>query len=318
MLRYLLEKILSALFVLWAAFTASFGLLYVLPSDAVAIKVQGLEHATVDPIEVQQLRAQFGLDGPWWQQYLRLLWHALHGNLGISVQTGAPVADMVGHALPNTASIAVAGLVLAVVFGTALALAAAYAEWKPLRRALLQTPAMAISVPPFWLGLMLIHLVSFRWRVLPAFGDQGLRSVVLPAITIAVPTAAVIAQVLGRSLRTAMAAPYADTARAKGASRARVVLRHAFRNATMPAITTTGLIAGSLLVETVTVETVFSRAGIGRLTATAVANQDVPVVLGVVLFAAFVFVLVNLLVDLVHPLVDPRVVSRSRLREMEA
>ncbi len=211
MVRYLLGRAAAAVFVLWAAFTLSFGMLYLLPGNPVDIKVGGLEQAAADPAQVEKLRAQLGLDGPWWQQYGQALWRALHGDFGTSIQTGAPVTKMILDALPSTLSITSAGLALALVLGSGIALTATYTRWRPIRRMLLSVPALTISFPPFWVGLMLIHLVAFQWRALPSIGNRGFSSIVLPAITIALPTSALIAQVLAKSLRSAMAAPYIDT-----------------------------------------------------------------------------------------------------------
>ncbi len=176
-----------------------------------------------------------------------------------------------------------------------------------MRTLLLALPPLGVSLPTFWVGLLLIQFFSFRISIFPALGNEGLASLVLPSVTLAVPVSASIAQVLARGLRTALAEPYVETARAKGASRARVHLRHAFRNATIPALTIVGVIVGNLLAGAVVVETVFSRVGIGRLTVTAVNGQDIPLVQGLVLLAAAVFVATNLVVDLLYPVVDPRI-----------
>ncbi|MEU8344327.1 ABC transporter permease [Spirillospora sp. NPDC048832] len=171
-----------------------------------------------------------------------------------------------------------------------------------------------MSVPGFWAGLMLLQVFSFKARLFPAFGEGGPRGLVLPAVTLAIPTGAVIAQVLSKSLLTALDEPYVQTARAKGAGRARIHLRHALRNASLPALTIVGLLVGQLMAHAVVVETVFSRNGLGRVTASAVTAQDIPVVQGVVVFGALVFVLANLAVDLIYPLLDPRIVVAGTSR----
>jgi peptide/nickel transport system permease protein len=194
---------------------------------------------------------------------------------------------------------------------------ATYTGQRWLRQLLLSLPPLGVSVPAFWVGLMLVELFSFRRHWFPAFGNDGLRGLVLPAVTLAVPTGALVAQVLAKSLFTALAEPYIDTARAKGAGRVRIHLRHALRNASLPALTIVGLLCGQLLANSVVIETVFSRNGLGRVTAAAVTVQDIPLVQGVVVFGALIFVLVNLLVDLVYPLLDPRiVVATTRQRSL--
>ncbi|MFE3197743.1 ABC transporter permease [Embleya sp. NPDC059237] len=303
---YLLRRLLQAVVVLWAAFTVSFVVLYLLPGDSLSIKLGGLE-GTATQAQVDAVRAEYGLDDPLYVQYAHALGDALGGDLGRSAQTGAPVVRTITDALPQTLALTGCAMVLAVLGGGAVALAATFTRVRALRQVLLSLPAIGISMPGFWVGLLLVQVVSFQWGLLPAMGNEGFESLVLPAITMALPAGAMIAQVLAKSLSTALAEPYVETARAKGAGRVRIHLRHALRNASLPALTLAAVVAGNLLMESVVVETVFSRAGVGRLTAAAVDTQDLAVVQGVVLLAAAVFVVVALVVDLLYPLLDPRV-----------
>ncbi|WP_432544028.1 ABC transporter permease [Kineococcus sp. SYSU DK002] len=310
MTGYVLRRLGQAVVVLWAAYTVTFVILYLLPSDPVAIMLaggQGGEQSTVDPAQVAALRAEHGLDDPLPVQYVHALGRTLQLDFGNSLQNGAPVASLIGQALPQTALLAVSAFALALVLGVGTAFLSTWTRWAWVRTALLALPPLGVSLPTFWVGLLLIQFLSFRVPVFPALGNEGLASLVLPSITLAIPVSASLAQVLARGLRTALAEPYVETARAKGASRARVHLRHAFRNAAIPTLTLGGVIVGNLLAGAVVVETVFSRVGIGRLTVTAVNGQDIPLVQGLVLLAAAVFVLTNLLVDLLHPVLDPRV-----------
>ncbi|WOF23195.1 ABC transporter permease [Microbacterium betulae] len=307
MLRYVLMRLLQAVGVLWAAYTVSFLVLYALPSDPVLLLV-GSDANDVSPEQIDALRTRYGLDRPLIVQYLGQLWSALRGDLGTSITMGRPVTDVLGEALPPTLQISLLALVLAVVFGTGVAALSTYTRARWIGTVLQALPPLGIAIPGFWFGLMLIQWFSFRLPLFPAAGDRGLASLVLPAVTLALPTGATIAQLLSKSLAATLREPYIDTAWAKGAGRATVHLRHALRNAALPALTVTGLIVGQLLSGTVVTETVFSRPGIGRVTAGAVQQQDIPLVQGVVLFAAAVFVLANLVVDLVYPLIDPRIV----------
>ncbi|WP_116950906.1 ABC transporter permease [Jiangella endophytica] len=310
--RYLARRLAQAVFVLWAAFTVAFALLYLLPSDPVAIMLDsGGEGTFVDPEQRAELTARYGLDEPVHVQYLTMLADAARGDFGVSISTGAPVRSMIVEALPETLELAGTALVLALVLGAGTALAATYTRRPWLRQLLLALPPLGVSVPTFWTGLLLLQLVSFRWGLLPAMGDDGVRALVLPAITLALPTAAVIAQVLAKSLALTWSEPYIGTARAKGVSRSGILLGHAARNAAIPVLTLVGVTVGNLVAGSVIVETVFSRAGIGRLTQAAVGAQDIPVVQGLVVLAAVIFVVVNLAVDLVYPLVDPRI-TRAR------
>lgn len=310
MTAYVLRRVVGAAAVLLAAFTVSFVVLYLLPSDPVSIMLDGAATGTyVDPAQVEALRARHGLDQPPLQQYLTVLGAALTGDLGTSVTSGADVTTLVAQALPQTAALAGVALVLAVVLGAGLASLATWTRSARLRGLLLALPPLGVALPTFWVGLVLLQLLSFRVPLFPAVGNQGAASLVLPALTLAVPLSATVAQVLAQGMGEAWRAPYVETALAKGASRTRVQLRHVTRNAALPALTLLGVLVGNLLAGSVVVETVFSRQGFGRLAQAAVTAQDIPVVLGLVVVAAVVFVLVNLLVDLAYPLLDPRIVT---------
>lgn len=305
--RYVVARLGQALLVLWAAYTLSFLVLYALPSDPVALLAGG-DATDISPAQLDDLRQRYGLDQPLWVQYLLHLRGILTGDLGTSISTGRPVSAVIGEAIPPTAQLAGLALVVAVLLGVGIAITATFTRSRRLASFLLGLPPLGVAVPSFWLGLVLIQWFSFQLALFPAMGDKGFASLVLPAVTLAVPTSAAIAQLLSRSLAVTLGEPYIDTAWAKGVGRVRVHLTHALRNAALPALTVTGLVIGQLLSGTVVTETVFSRPGIGRVTAQAVQQQDVPVVQGIVLFAAAVFVLATLAVDLVYPLLDPRIV----------
>lgn len=306
-LTYIARRVGQGLVVLWAAYTISFLVLYLLPGDAAALFAGGADQETVDPELVARLRAELGLDRPLWEQYLTALGRALVGDFGTSTQTGRPAADLLGEALPPTLALTGFAFVLSIVLGTALALAASLTRATWLRNLLFSLPPIGVSIPVFWIGLLLLQAFSFQLRLFPAMGDDGFVSLVLPAVTIAIPSGAFIAQLLSRSLRSTLAQPYVEVVRAKGAGEARVQFGHALRNAVIPTLTMGGVLVGGLLSGAVVTETVFSRLGIGRLVVTAVNNRDVPVVQIVVVFAALVFVVANLIVDLIYPLVDRRI-----------
>ncbi|WP_329237489.1 ABC transporter permease [Actinoallomurus sp. NBC_01490] len=315
MRRYVIRRVAQAIGVLWAAYTVSFLVLDYLPGDPVsAMAGQGADQGTADAAQLARLKAEYGFDKPVLIQYADYLGKAVRGDFGDSVATGRTVTSTIAGALPQTLELAGAALLLAVVFGGGLALLATYTSLRWLRHALLSLPPLGVSVPTFWVGLMLVELLSFRARLLPAFGNDGVRGLVLPAVTLAVLSGSMIAQVLSKSLFTALDEPYVQTARAKGAGRARVHLGHALRNASLPALTVLGVLVGQLMANSVVVETVFSRNGLGRITASAVSTQDIPVVQGVIVFGSLVFVVVNLAVDLVYPLLDPRIVMAGSSR----
>lgn len=312
MTRYLLRRVGQGVFVLWAAWTITFFTLYLLPSDPAAlIAARGGEADTVDPALLEQLRAQYGLDRPVIVQYVTALLAALRLDFGQSYASGGPAMDVVAGVLPSTIQLAAVALVLGVALGALLAVATVLPRAAWLRQLVSTLPPVGVALPTFWVGLILLQVFSFRLGLFPAMGDDGVASLVLPAVTLAVPVAAGLAQVLSRSLREALGEPYVETARAKGASRLRVQLGHALRNAALPAFTMLGLTVGGLLGGTVVTETVFSRAGLGRLAVTAVNSQDIPVVQAIVVVSALVFVTVTLVVDLVYPLIDPRIAVRA-------
>ncbi|MBW9109629.1 ABC transporter permease [Microbacterium ureisolvens] len=305
--RYIARRIGQGLVVLWAAYTISFLILYLLPGDAATLFAGGGDQEAIDPELVARLRSELGLDRPLYEQYLVALGKALTGDFGVSTQTGRPASDLLLESLPPTLALTAFAFVLSVVFGVVLALSASLARAQWLRNLLSSLPPLGVSIPVFWIGLLLLQAFSFRLRLFPSMGNEGFESLVLPAITIAIPSGAFIAQLLSRSLRSTLAQPYVEIVRAKGASERRVQLGHAFRNAAIPSLTMVGVLIGGLLSGAVVTETVFSRLGIGRLVVTAVNNRDVPVVQTVVVFAALVFVVANLVVDLVYPLIDRRI-----------
>ncbi|MGA1835495.1 ABC transporter permease [Herbiconiux sp. 11R-BC] len=304
--RYIVKRLLQGVFVLWAAYTLSFLILYLLPGDAAAVQA-GAQDAGVDPALVEKLRAEYGLDRPLWEQYAVALGKALLLDFGNSTQSGQSALSTVLAVLPETFALAAAALPLAVVFGVGIALASTFTRWNWLRQALSALPPLGIAVPVFWVGLLLLQFFSFRLRLFPSMGNEGVASLVLPAVALAIPTGAFISQILARSLRQTLELPYIEQVRAKGASETRVQFGHALRNAALPTLTLTGVLVGQLLAGTVVTETVFSRVGVGRLVVSAVNSRDIPVVQTVVVFAAVVFVLTSLLVDLLYPLLDRRI-----------
>ena len=309
-LPYLLRRLGFAVAVLWAAFTVSFVVLYLLPGDPVATMAGGSSDGQpVTAAQLDELRHRYGLDQPLVVQYGHKLLAALHGDLGTSFATGETVRGAIGDALPPTLQVALCGLGFAVAFGAVVALLATYTRVRWLSQVLLALPSLAVSLPVFWVGLMLVQLFSFRLGMFPSVGARGPASLVLPAITLGLPPGALIAQVLAKSMSQALEEPYVTTARAKGVGPGAVHLRHALGNAVIPALTVLGYVTGLLLAGSVVVETVFTRPGLGRLTVSSVGVQDIPVVQGVVVFGALVFVLVNLAVDLVYPLLDPRIAT---------
>ncbi|GAA1595023.1 ABC transporter permease [Actinoplanes couchii] len=306
MLRYVTLKVGRALFVVWAAFTVTFVLLFVLPANPVDLLFDPAEINSI-PAEVRERVAEnYGFNKPVILQYLDRLGHALTGDFGNSVQSGRPVVTAITDVLPSTLVLAAAALVLAVLiaFGIALVATATRRPW--LRDLVEAWPSGAVSVPVFLSGILMLQIFSFRLGWFPSFGDDGWRSLILPLVTLAVPVAGPIAQLLVRSFRTEFAAGYVTTSWAKGATRSGIIVRDVFRNAALPALTIAGVTFGNLIAGSVITETVFARKGIGRMTQTAINTLDVPLVAGIVVLVAATFALINLIVDLICPVLDPR------------
>lgn len=303
--RHLGSRLGQAALVLLAAFAATFLLLQAMPGDSILIKFENPELG-LSPAQIAEVRAQYGADEPLIIQFFHTLGGFLTGNFGYSVETGTPVLERLGAALPETLKLAGTAFVLAVVLAVAIAFTASYTRFGWLRNILTSVPSLFISIPTFWLGILLIQLVSFKWKLIPAVGGTELQSLILPVLTLAIPISAPLAQVLCRSLDAVYLQPFVEVAAAKGASRSWILWRHVARNSLLPVLTMAGLLVGELIAGSVVTETVFGRNGIGRLTERAVAAQDIPVLQGVVILSAAVFVLVNLMVDLLYPVLDPR------------
>lgn len=315
MARYLGLRIAQAAIVLWAAYTVAYLILYLLPGDPLAIMLtaSGIEADALSDEQLAQARAHYGLDRGFLEQYWLGLTAAVRGDFGQSLTKAVPVAQLLAERLPATFLLAGVAVVLSIIAGVGLASLAAATPWRPVRRVLSRLPAIGFSAPTFWIGLLLIQLFAFTLGWLPATGSDGWESLVLPAITLSIPSAAVYAQVLYKSLVAEQRQVYATTAAAKGLSYGEVQWRHVFRNAALPLLTLVGLQVGNTVSGATIVETVFARVGIGRLAQESVLAQDIPVVLGIVTVSAAAFVVVNLVVDLLYPLLDPRISHTAKV-----
>jgi peptide/nickel transport system permease protein len=315
MLRYVLGRLAQAVGVLWAVFTVTFVVLYLLPSDPVALLLAAgdLQVEDLSPEQLAALEAEYGLDKPVYVQYLDQLWHLVRLDFGDSISKHVPVSKLLHERLGSTVALGATATLFTLVGGVAIAYLAAWVQWRPAKILLNRLPAVGVSLPPFFVGLLLIQVFAFSLGWLPATGTDGWQSLILPALMMSTPTSAMLAQVLTRSLNDTLGEPYITTARAKGLSRNAVQARHALRNAALPALTLLGLLLGITITEAVVAETVFTREGVGRLAQEAVLAQDVHVVQAIVLIAATLFVAINLAVDLIYPLLDPRVVHAQRV-----
>lgn len=302
---YIPRRLGQAVIVLLVAFTAAFVLLQAMPGDAIMIRFENPELG-LSPEEIAQLRISYGVDTPLVTQFLHTLLGFVQGDFGYSITSGTPVAQLIGEVLPQTLVLALLGFVVAVVLAFTIAFASSYARLAWIRTALRALPALFVSVPVFWLGIVLIQVFSFRLGLVPVINPGPIEGLILPVLTLAVPISAPIAQILVRSIDEVSLQPFVSVVRAKGASRAWVLRRNILKNATLPTLTMAGILFGELIGGAVVTETVYGLAGIGRITEQAVSQQDTPVLQAVVLLAATVFVLINLVVDLIYPVLDPR------------
>ncbi|XVS66428.1 ABC transporter permease [Actinosynnema sp. CA-299493] len=313
--RVVAAKLAHAAAVIFAAYSASFFLLFVLPGDAVLARVgttDTIGSADVADLDLDLLRDEIGLSDSLWTQYLDGLAGLLRGDLGHSLITEQPVTRLLGEVLPNTITLALASLALSVPLGFLLAVLAVNPRSRSVRSLASLAPSAYVSLPVFWVGILFIYFFSLTLGWFPSNGSQGFASLVLPTAVLALLGAAQFAQVLISGLRAELGATYAAvTAPAKGAGRFHTLYRHCLRNASFPFLAVFGLRVGQLLGGTVVVEVVFSRVGLGRLMVDSVKAVDLTVVLGLVVVLAVAYVAVNALVDIGYVLLDPRLRRRA-------
>ena len=280
-----------------------FALLHLVPGDPAALMLG--ENANEQ--DVRALRATLGLDRPLPSQLGSYLSRLLRGDLGRSLSLGAPVAGLIGERLPATAALAVASLGLALCVAVPLGIGAALRRDSLWDHASMTLALVGISLPSFWLGPLLLWGFAVELDLFPTGGAEGIRSVVLPAVTLAFPLSALLARMTRASLLEEVSQDYVRVAGAKGLSRRRAVLRHAMANALIPIITVVGIQFGALLTGAIITEQVFAWPGLGGLLMDGIGARDYPLVQGTILLFALVYVLVNLATDLLYALVDPRV-----------
>ena len=304
MYQYIAQRILAAVPVLLGVSLLVFSMLHLVPGDPVRLMLSEFQ---TTPEQIERLRSQLHLDEPLPLQFGRFVWDASHGDLGTSIRTRRPVAVEIADNLPSTLQLALAGLVVAGVLGVTLGIVAAVNQRSSIELGSMLLALLGVSMPSFWLGLLLIFLFSLRLRIFPATGGGDLLHLILPAVTLGLGAAAILARLTRSSMLEVLRQEYVTTARAKGLLEWVVITRHALKNALIPVVTIFGLQFGQLLAGTFVVETVFARPGLGRLVIDGILNKDLPVVQGVVLVVATAYVVVNLLVDLSYGLLDPRI-----------
>jgi ABC-type dipeptide/oligopeptide/nickel transport system permease component len=304
MITYISQRLLQAVPVLIGISVLSFLMLHLVPGDPVQI-FAGDKPLT--PERAAELRHQYGLDRPLVVQYVDYASHAARGDLGVGLRSQRPVLDSILQALPGTAQLTLAALAMAALLGISLGIIAAVAHGTWLDTAVMAIAMLGISTPIFYSSLLLILFFSFTLAWLPATGQGGPERLIMPATALGLSSSAVLARLVRSSMLEVLRQEYVVTARAKGLAPPMVVVRHALKNALIPAVTMLGLQLGALLGGAVVTETIFSRPGLGRLAVEGILGRDFPLVQGTVLFAASTYVLVNLAVDISYAVIDPRI-----------
>ncbi|HLQ63537.1 MAG TPA: ABC transporter permease [bacterium] len=301
--RYVLHRLALALLTLGGVTVVIFLLIRLIPGDPARI-IAGL---LASDDEVRRLRVELGLTQPLYMQYLIFFTGLLHGNLGLSAATRAPVLEEIALRLRPTVLLAVSSIAVATLVGLAAGIISATRRYSILDYLAMTLAVLGVSIPVFWLGLMLMLLFAVYLHWLPAGGYGTLASFILPTIALAAFSTGIIARMTRSSLLETLSQDYVRTARAKGVPRHGVVLRHALKNALIPVLTVIGLQFGTLLGGAVLTETTFAWPGMGRLLVNSILSRDYPVIQGIVLTFATMFAGVNLLVDLLYAYVDPRI-----------
>jgi peptide/nickel transport system permease protein len=311
MLAYIVRRILATIPVMAVVALFVFSLLYIAPGDPAAV-IAG-DQAT--PADVERIRQSLGLDRPFLVQFAEWVWNILHANLGISMFTGIPVTKLIAQRIEPTLSLMAVTLVVAISVAVPLGVVAAWRAGTFIDRAIMAFAVFGFSVPVFVVGYLLAYLFALELEWLPVQGytpiSEGLwpwlQNLILPAIALGCVYIALIARITRAAMLEVLAQDYIRTARAKGIGQPGILFVHALKNASVPIVTVIGIGVALLIGGAVVTESVFVIPGLGRLTIDAILRRDYPVIQGVVVLFSFVYVLVNLMVDLIYTLLDPRI-----------
>ncbi|HZS87691.1 MAG TPA: ABC transporter permease [Chloroflexota bacterium] len=303
MLTFVLRRLMLLVPILFGVSVVVFLTVHLVPGDPVQIMLGHSPSGT----NIQQLRHELGLDAPLPVQYLRYVGNALHGDLGTSIRSSRPVIAEIGDRFPATFQLTLAAMALAILLGVSVGVLAAASRSPVLEGVLMLGATLGVSLPSFWVGLLLIYLFALQLGWFPVLGSTSLRGLVLPAVTLALPAAAVLARVTRSSLVEVLHQDYIRTARAKGLAWSRIVRSHALRNGLIVVLTIVGLQFGGLMAGSVIVESVFARPGLGSLAVAAIQSRDYPEIQGIVLVFAVIYVVINLVLDVLYGLINPRI-----------
>jgi ABC-type dipeptide/oligopeptide/nickel transport system permease component len=305
MTAYVARRLAAIVVLAFGVSIVSFLIIHLIPGDPV---MQMIGFSTSSTAEITNLRHQLGLDLPLPVQYVRWLGNVLRGNLGYSYTASTPVTTLIAENIPYTLALTGAAMAFSLVVGIPLGAIAALTRGTIVDMAVMVVALIALAMPAFWLGLLLIVLVSVHFHVLAAFGGTSWQGLILPGIALGAGTGGIIARFVRASIIEMAGQLYVTTARSKGLTPRQVFSRHILRNSLLPVLTLVGLQFGWMLSNAVIIETVFSRPGIGRLLVDSILGKDYLTVQGLVLLITLVYALINLAVDLLYPLIDPRIV----------
>lgn len=305
MLRYLVARILGILPVLLGVTLLIYALIQLAPGD-VLLSLLGEEAQGISQAELERLRQQLGLNDPWYVQYVRFLSDLVGGNL-LSFKTQRPVIEEILDRFPYTLLLTTVSLALATAIAVPLGVLAAVRRGSAWDGLAMLVALLGISVPSFWLAIMMMILFALYLGWLPASGSGTWQHLVLPSLTIVLGSVGYIARMTRSAMLEVLGQDYVRTARAKGLPGGQVVYAHAFRNALLPLVTVLGLEFGALLGGAVLTETIFAWPGLGRLTVDAILSRDIYLIQGVVIFIATLYMLINLAVDLLYARLNPRI-----------
>jgi peptide/nickel transport system permease protein len=303
--RYLLYRLIGVVPVLLGVSIAVFFMVRLVPGDPVQIMFANQSQPSQKQLDA--MRHQLGLDLPIYRQYVKYLSGVAQGDLGRSFRSRQPVGSEIMDRLPNTLRLTTASLAVALAIGLSAGILSATFRGGWIDRISMMTAVVGISVPGFWLGMMIMLLFGVRLRWFPVSGAETWRHLVMPAFTLGILSSAVLARLTRASMLEALNQDYVRTARAKGLREFAVVWRHALRNALIPVVTIVGLLIGGLLSGAFIIEAVFAYPGVGALAVNALQTRDFPMIQGIVLFVATVYVGVNLITDLLYGWLDPRI-----------
>jgi ABC-type dipeptide/oligopeptide/nickel transport system permease component len=303
MIQYLFNRLLQTIPVLLGVIIITFVLMYIIPGDPV-VSMVGERYSEET---VQQLRQELHLDDPLPLQFLRYVGNVLQGNFGNSFITGEPVAALIIEKFPNTMMLAITAMFFAILIGLTAGIMSSVHPGSFMDRGIMVLALAGISAPVFWVGLILVLVVGVMLQWLPPTGFGGIEYLILPALTLGLRSAAYLARLTRATMLDVLSHDYIRTARSKGLPEWKVFIKHAFPNTLIPVITIIGTDFGSYLSGAVLTESIFGWPGIGRLALEAIMKRDFPVIQGTVLFMAIMFVLMNVLVDLLYGVVDPRI-----------